>query len=245
MTYQGSKARLVKYIAPILQKCIDDNNVEQYVEPFVGGANMIVNIRCKRRIGSDINEELIAFLRYMQDNPEMEIFPEDLSREHYDKVRDARKNGSNEFSKFYTAGIGYFGGYNGRYFDGGWGVTSKSNPKRNRYKEKLLSARRQAPKLKDIGFAYCSYDKWKGEKGCVFYLDPPYKDTKQYDNFKFDYEAFYNFCRELSKDNFVFISEYQMPADFECIWSKEVSVNQSAIRTEGLKRVEKLFVVKK
>lgn len=37
MIYQGNKARLRKYIVPVLQKCIDDNNIKLYIEPFVGG----------------------------------------------------------------------------------------------------------------------------------------------------------------------------------------------------------------
>lgn len=37
MIYQGSKAKLVKDIAPIIQKCIDENKLECYIEPFVGG----------------------------------------------------------------------------------------------------------------------------------------------------------------------------------------------------------------
>lgn len=37
MKYVGSKARLVKYIAPIIQSYIDENNIEKYWEPFVGG----------------------------------------------------------------------------------------------------------------------------------------------------------------------------------------------------------------
>lgn len=37
MQYMGSKNRLAKDIAPILQKCIDDNGVVNYLEPFVGG----------------------------------------------------------------------------------------------------------------------------------------------------------------------------------------------------------------
>ena len=40
----------------------------------------------------------------------------------------------------------------------------------------------------------------------------------------FNYEKFYEFCRELGKNNYVFISEYYMPNDFECVWSKEVKV---------------------
>jgi len=37
MKYVGSKARIAKDIVPIIQKCIDDNGIELYVEPFVGG----------------------------------------------------------------------------------------------------------------------------------------------------------------------------------------------------------------
>lgn len=47
----GSKARIAKYIVPILQECIDSNNVNTYIEPFVGGANIIDKIKCKNRVG--------------------------------------------------------------------------------------------------------------------------------------------------------------------------------------------------
>lgn len=60
MKYVGSKNRISKYIAPILQKCIDDNDIKVYYEPFVGGANMIDKIRCKNRIGNDAHRELIS-----------------------------------------------------------------------------------------------------------------------------------------------------------------------------------------
>lgn len=37
----GSKSRIAKDIVPIIQKCIDDNGINTYVENFVGGSNMI------------------------------------------------------------------------------------------------------------------------------------------------------------------------------------------------------------
>ena len=64
MKYMGSKSRIVKYIVPIIQKYIDDNNIECYYEPFVGGGNVIDKIKCKKRIGSDIHEKLIKFLQF-------------------------------------------------------------------------------------------------------------------------------------------------------------------------------------
>ena len=92
MVYQGSKAKLRKYILPILQNCINENHIES----FVGGANMIDHIKCKNRIGSDINSELIELLKYMRDNPNLDIFPQDCSFEHYSDVRKNRKNKTNK-----------------------------------------------------------------------------------------------------------------------------------------------------
>jgi hypothetical protein len=66
MVYQGSKARLAKDIAPIINKIIEDNDIKKYVEPFVGGANMIQHIKCELKIGNDINRYLIAMWHRLQ-----------------------------------------------------------------------------------------------------------------------------------------------------------------------------------
>ena len=50
----GSKKRLQKHIGPILNKLIKDNDIKKYVEPCVGGANMIEVIECDLRVGNDI-----------------------------------------------------------------------------------------------------------------------------------------------------------------------------------------------
>ena len=36
MKYMGSKSRIKKYVVPFLQKLIDENEIEVYIEPFVG-----------------------------------------------------------------------------------------------------------------------------------------------------------------------------------------------------------------
>ena len=46
MKYLGSKAKLAKYIVPILQNYIYKNNIKTYIEPFVGGFNIIDKITC-------------------------------------------------------------------------------------------------------------------------------------------------------------------------------------------------------
>ena len=65
MEYIGSKNRLSKELAPIIQSYITEET-KGYLEPFVGGANMIDKIKCNKRIGCDIHEELIALLQYSQ-----------------------------------------------------------------------------------------------------------------------------------------------------------------------------------
>lgn len=37
MKYMGGKFKTAKHIVPIIQQKIDDNGIQQYLEPFVGG----------------------------------------------------------------------------------------------------------------------------------------------------------------------------------------------------------------
>ena len=75
----------------------------------------------------------------------------------------------------------------------------------------------------------------------MIYCDPPYQGTKQYANAtQFDYEKFWQWCRDMSKNNIVIISEQNAPDDFTCIWQQEVS--RSIKATDKSKSVEKLFI---
>ena len=62
----GSKSRIAKYIVPIIQSYIDKNNMETYIEPFVGGANIIDKVKCGKKYGFDKNKYLIALLQRVQ-----------------------------------------------------------------------------------------------------------------------------------------------------------------------------------
>ena len=57
-----------------------------------------------------------------------------------------------------------------------------------------------------------------------------------------DYDHFWNWVRNISKDNFVFVSEQCAPEDFECIWQQEVK--RTTNKTNDFKATEKLFVYK-
>ena len=111
----------------------------------------------------------------------------------------------------------------GSYSTGGFprGM-AKPTATRNFYNETYRNLKEQAPDLKDIVFKCQNY--WElpeDTKNCVIYLDPPYQGTKQYtyaNVSKMDYDYFWNWVRDISKNNFVFVSEQNAPEDFICIW---------------------------
>lgn len=238
MVYQGSKAKLRPFILPLIQKKIDTMGATLYIEPFVGGANMIDHIRCKARIGSDINSDLIALLRYMQEDPQINMAPKNVTKDDYCSIRKQWQEKSKAHSSEYYVLIGYMASYGGRYFDGGFGSGGKG---RNIYKERLRNARKQAPCLKGIYFTSRSFEAWEDVENAVFYMDPPYRETTSYLKADFDHDSFYRFCRKIAERNHVFISEFSMPDDFKCIWSKERKIKQDFYKGSATEVTEKLF----
>ena len=51
MQYMGSKNKISKFIAPIIQEFIDNNGHKSYIEPFVGGAHWVDKIKCQNKYG--------------------------------------------------------------------------------------------------------------------------------------------------------------------------------------------------
>ena len=238
MVYQGSKSRIAKDIVPIIQGYIDKNEVTSYIEPFVGGANVIDKIKCNYRGGSDINKNLITLLNYAKYHPTLPIAFEDCPDWLYKEVRDHKEAYAEEL----VALVGYCASYGGRYFDGGY--ARDRTGQRNIYKERLKNLRNQAPLFEDIVFINSDYKNLDFADGSVVYCDPPYRSKKGYNNSSFNHEEFYEWCKNTAKDNIVIISECDMPDDFECIWRKERKVMQKSDRTTADRLIEKLFVVK-
>ena len=241
MKYIGSKNRLSKELAPIIQGYITEDTVG-YLEPFVGGANMIDKIQCNNKIGCDIHEELIELLKYAQNN--YDNIPDTITEEEYYNV----KNNKDNYPKWYVGLVGFCATFGAKYFDGyarGYkndGVTPRDMPN-----EAIRNLKKQSPNLKNIRFYNCNFlDLPKDKiKGYVIYCDPPYRNTTKYKTGDFPYENFYNWCRELSEDNIVLISEYNMPKDFKCIWVKETKIRLDSNRIKSDFRTEKLFIVDK
>ena len=85
MKYMGSKNRIAKHILPIM---LAERGNRTWVEPFVGGANMIDKVEGKR-IGADLNEYLIEALILIRDNPEK--IPDLITEDDYQKLKQEMK----------------------------------------------------------------------------------------------------------------------------------------------------------
>lgn len=123
---------------------------------------------------------------------------------------------------------------------------AKNTETRNYYNEAYRNMKEQAPQLAGIEFKCQNY--WELDEnisGAVIYLDPPYANTKIYgyaNQPKMDYNHFWNWVREISKKNYVFVSEQTAPEDFEVIWEQKVT--RTTNKENNFKAVEKLFKYK-
>lgn len=109
----GSKSRIAKDIVPIIQKCIDNNNIDTYIEPFCGGLNIIDKIHCETKFAMDKHKYLIALFKNLD---KINQLPEFITKEHYSEVRDCFNKKLNIFDDWYIGAIGFLASYNGRFF---------------------------------------------------------------------------------------------------------------------------------
>lgn len=237
MKYVGSKARLAKDIAPILQSAIDNwgGQCQGYIEPFVGGANLIQHIDCPTRIGSDNNKYLIELLKHVRDNPQ--DLPTTYDEDEYNRVKSnplACPDWYVGLVGFSTFGAKWFGGFPRGFKNDG--VTP-----RDIVAESIRNLKKQSSRLQGIDFQCKDFREITELKNYVVYCDIPYRNSLQYSKDKFPYEEFYSWCRETAAHNKVFISEYAMPDDFMRIWEKQIRCPID--RVARTNRIEKLFTI--
>jgi len=236
MKYMGSKARIAKHILPIILK---GRKLHQwYVEPFVGGGNIIEKVQ-GFRLGADNNPYVIEALKLIRDAPES--IPDLITEDDYDKAKSERKvDGLTGFIAFSMSfGGKFFGGYR-RDVAGTKGCLANMKTQTRRSKKAALI---QSKFLKECELVCCSYDDLEIPDKSIIYCDPPYKKTTKYST-EIDYKHFYNWCRNKHNEGHtIFISEYSMPDDFICVWEKELSTTLSTSKSK--KPTEKLFTIKR
>lgn len=230
MKYMGSKFRYTKYILPLI--LTNRKPGQWYVEPFVGGANVIDKVP-GNRIGNDSSEFLIELLRALQNGWTPPI---SMPESTYQSI----KNNPTDYPKELVGFAGFPCSYAAKWF-GGYcrGFTDKGFP-RDYILEAYNNCMKQVPSLQGIEFRHGDYLDMAVPEKSIIYCDPPYLGTTKYKE-NVNHDEFWGWCSDaVSQGHEVFVSEYEAPDGWECVWEKEV--NSSLTKNTGSKRAtEKLF----
>ncbi len=235
MKYMGSKARLAKHLLPIILK--DRKECQYYVEPFVGGANMIDKVS-GLRIGGEFNRYIARMWQEISKGAK----PPVITKEEYQEI----KSNPTTYPDWFVGWVGIACSYSGKWFGGFAGKILTKGGERDSQLEAHLNLKNQLPGIKGVEFIHSSYDELEIPEQSIIYCDPPYAGTTKYKD-SFDHGPFWEWCREkVTEGHQVFISEYNAPDDFICVWQQEVRSSLSANgKSGGSKRsIEKLFVHK-
>jgi DNA adenine methylase len=221
----GSKNRIAKHILPIM---LAERSPDQlWVEPFVGGANIIDKVDGKR-IGNDIHKHLIALHKALQNGW---IPPTEVNKEMYYAVKNNQEDYSDELIGF----IGFLCSFGGKWWNG-YAANNSGVNYADRGSRMLV---KQAKNFEGIEFLFGSYLDMKIPANSIIYCDPPYEGTTAYKD-TVNYVEFWQWCRDKTNEGHkVFVSEYNAPGDFECV--KVVEHKTQLNKNIKYKRVEKLF----
>jgi len=227
MKYHGSKTLVGKKIAEYIQK---NTKYNMLFSPFCGVLGIERYLNFEICFFNDISTDLILFLKELYSN--CFTFPTEVTEEKYKELKYSEPSSMRGFVGFLLSfGGKFFGGYAQKY--------QKGDEQRNFLTEAINSSKKlQLKGLKgDIIFENKSYDEFTPYGMCIV-CDPPYKNTTGYG--EFDHDKFWIIMRKWSENNDVFISEYECPKDFECVFElpKRMTLgkDKSQIRTEKLFR---------
>ena len=232
MKYMGSKSRIAKHLLPIMLKEAEKNGITKWIEPFVGGCNMIDKVPDSfERVGYDINDHAIHAAIGVRDF--IDVFPESVSKEEYLVLKGTKPDYITSWIRFHCSF--------GAKFEGGYASNSRGV---NYCMEGRRNLKKQSDLLKNVKLICDSYENLDFND-CLIYCDPPYQGSTQYRTGSFDHNKFFDWCREQAKKNIVFVSEYAAPEDFIEVWSGEVLTSFASQRKKPTHNaIERLFRVK-
>lgn len=246
MRYMGSKARHAKHISPILMDGHDQS--KWYVEPFMGGGNMLSNVPAKHKWGNDTAEYAVALLSAVASGWEP---PETLTEDEYYSI----KSDPDQYEAALVGFAAYCCSYGGKLWGGyarnkpeeGKNSTCPGQKKRNLIKqrnfagEQVRNLQNQFLGLVGVKFTSISFLDLDIPDGSTVYCDPPYVSTTGYGS-GFDHQVFWDWATDISRRCRVFVSEYMAPKEWESIWEKRV--NNSLTSDTGCKKAtESLFIL--
>lgn len=234
MQYVGGKYRICKFIQEIVNKYTED---KPFVSLFCGSCWIESKVKAPIRICNDANRYLIEMWKAFQCGEDFySTYNPLLSKEDYEYI----KNHKDEMIPV-TALAGFGCSYGGKWFDAYVGTNSRGD---NYWQNAIRSCLKKIKTMQDVQFTNRDYRDVEIPENAVIYADPPYEGCIDYKAIgKFDCLKFWEYMRELSKNHLIFISEYNAPDDFICVWQKDVAVSVE-YNNNNRRKVEKLFIHK-
>lgn len=246
-SYHGGKQRIGKKISDIIVdesiNISDDEGwkIKGYCEPFCGMLGVY------RHVTNLYNEEYKYKLKYKAGDTNKSVImmwekaqkgwepPTHISEKEYNRLKNLKDSAKRGYvGHQYSFGGKFFKGYAPKY---GKTVNSTAASKR------IVNISKD---ITDVNFKVGLYQQYSNLKNYVIYCDPPYNETETHYNNTFNEEEFFNWCRKMSKNNIVFVSEYKVPKDFQLLWSsksKLTGVSKSEGTHKSKVRTEKLYIV--
>lgn len=225
MRYMGGKSRHWRGIVSAMLP--SRKGGQWYVEPFCGSMNVICNVD-GNRIASDCNRFVIAMFRAAQSGW---VPPDSVSEEMYADVRANPKRYDDCLVGFVGIGCSYGGKFFGGYARDRAGTNYCLQSKNSLLSQDLSGIDIRCSDYRNLDIPQCS----------LIYCDPPYRGTTKYNKCSFDHDKFWQWCRDRQDEGHtVFVSEYNAPDDFTCVWEKRVC--SSLTKDTGSKtNTERLF----
>lgn len=242
MRYSGSKKRFARYIVPILENALEHDDI--FIDLFGGGMNIVCEVDCKIKLAYDYNRYVIALWNELKENG-MKNIPEKLDEDTYYDMKRSYIDRDGRYPDYILGYVGNACSYGSAW----WNGYARFNERKNEdhIGEAYRGLERQLEKFKELKgtvFTYDSYDRVELPRNSVIYCDPPYASTKKYES-DFDSEKFFEWVREMTAKGYkIFISEYDAPSDFVCIWEKDKKDGMGTSvkgKRQGV-RTEKVFV---
>lgn len=250
MRYSGSKRRIARHIIPIITRELDADTT--FVDAFGGGMNVISEVDHDRKMAVELNRYVCALWKHIREQTlkgkgTETYLPKRMTRETYEDIRRDYAEGTGRYPMHITGYTATALSYGGAWFNG----YARFNPNKN--EDHILEAfngiTRQVENfrnLKDTVFVNASYDDVELPEKAVIYCDPPYANTKGYENGAFDHDRFWQWCRDTAKKGYrVYVSEYEAPEDFTCVWQGQRKDGMGTTKKGGRQKTktEKLFTI--
>ena len=238
--YHGGKQRIGKRISQVIchQTHLMGSSIKGYCEPFCGMLGVYQHIfdifPDGDYLAGDTNKSVIEMWKASKNAWKPPTY---ISESDYNKL----KKSDDSAIKGY---VGHQYSFGGKYFKG-------YAPKYGKNSDSTTASKRVVDignklQLHNVVFSHGSYEQYSHLKDYVIYCDPPYMKTESHYKATFSSSDFYDWCRNMSKNNIVLVSEYEAPDDFIPIWSntsKLTGVSKSEGGHVSKVRVEKLFLI--